>query len=524
MSGSYDIPGDSMILSYYDIRTAAQGGPGLSDNYFTIINEDIDEWYQMHVRVRTGQCSVELLDFDVLLSPNDVFTFDLYQDAEGDTVFASCDTHTLTASQFAVDSNGCFILDTGTFPNMLSLIQTCGSCPDGTDAPLSASSALEATRWGYVEVIGELELCASDALTPDCQGSTSATECTTEQLGAGEYNAWTFWLEEDSDPGTDCSDYADTSDPGEDLYGKLYYATFDAGRNLVELATANAFTSVWVSGGNDDHNIIHRPCYSDNSPGCNPGDGELENDNPTVYQGQGNPKFAYDMARTSVSSSQGATDINYCFWKGTIGTDSVENQLGAGATFGPTQADLHGCPWCDFPFIGPFQPFPSNGRDGDWQTTADIIGALNFQAMKDDATSHYFYIPGQGQTRFVFTFPFQHFLNQEIEIVKGKRFDTEENECTLPGQKFISPGLPTPSALAGEVTILTAHNSNDGCDYNEGWLEYEFEIVDDGPGWTDGFDPGVLGLVVHWGDNSTADVFDVSPVQWEFFFSPLLGG
>jgi hypothetical protein len=86
---------DSMIFSYYDIRTMAQGGPGLTDNYYTVINEDNDEWYQMHVRVRTGQCSVELLDFDVLLSPNDVFTFDLIQDAEGDTVFASCDTETL---------------------------------------------------------------------------------------------------------------------------------------------------------------------------------------------------------------------------------------------------------------------------------------------------------------------------------------------------------------------------------------------------------------------------------------------
>jgi hypothetical protein len=497
--GAYELSADTMIFSYYDIRTSAQGGPGLSDNYFAITNVDSDEFYQVHVRVRTGQCSVELLDFDVLLTPRDVFTFDLYQDADGDTVFASCDTHTLTASQFAVDSNGCFILDSGTFPNMLSLIQTCGNCPDGSGAPLSASSALEATRWGYVEVIGEAMLCPSNS--SNCGGNdATATECTIAQLEAGDYNAWTFYQDYIYTSGDDCSVDASVSGNDVDLFGRVYYAAFDAGRNLTQLATANAFKGDQVSGGYDDtHMVIHRPCYSDNSPGCNPGDGELENSNPTVLN---QARYAYDIARTTVGSSQGATDINYCFYKDTITTaDDVDNCVGAGATFGPTQVDLHR---------------GSYGRDGSCSDAVSIIAGLNelYGERKRLPFSNYFYIPGQGQTRLVFTFPLQHYINQEIEIEKQVRFDTEENECTLPSQKFISPGLPAPGILAGEVSILTAHDANDGCDYNEGWLGYYVNVVDDGPGATDGDTPALYGLIVHWGDNSSADVFDVTPMQF----------
>jgi hypothetical protein len=480
---------DNLIFSYYDIRTMAQGGPGLSDNYFSIINDDDDEFYQMHIRVRTGQCSVELLDFDALLSPNDVFTFDLIQDAEGDTVFASCDTKTLISSQFSVDANGCFVLDSGTFPAMLSLIQACGNCPDGSGAPLSASTALEATRVGYVEVIGEVQLCASDN-TSCSMGSSSADECTTEQLENGDYNAWTF--QEDINDGGDCATYANTNDPDQDLFGKAYHAAFDAQRNLTQLATSNAW-----EGARMGPPLIHRPCFSDSSPGCQSGDGELEN--PT------GPGYAYDVASTS---PDGAQDMNQCFWTAMVNSNTDINRVGAAATFGPTQADT--------------DDFVTRGTATD---TEELIDDYNSEYDEDDAVSHYFFIPGRGQTRYVFTFPLQHFVNQEISITKDERYDTEEAECVLPAQKFISPGIPQPGVVAGEVAILPAHSSNDGCDFNEGWIEFELEVTDDGPNSepsiaaegnsTAGDDPATIGMIVLWGEGAIADIFDISPMHMD---------
>jgi hypothetical protein len=498
-TGGQETLGSSLIFQYYDIRTTAQGGPGLSDNYFTVVNADDVEFTNAHVRVRTGQCSVELLDFDVILSPHDVFAFDLYQTATGSTQFASCDTDTLVASGFNVDSNGCYVLDSSTFPDMLSLIETCGNCPDGSGAPLSDADALAATRWGYVEVIGEVELEPADANYSD------ATECTSDQLKAGEYTAWSF-VEAYHTSGNDCYDWADYSSVDEQLFGRVYYARFDAERNLVRLATTNGVSlDDNVCGGDVTPNptydnncswmVIHRPCYSDTSPGCAPGDGELENSNPFVA---GDAKYAYAAASTDMNPA-GADDMNYCFYKNTITTlGDVVNKVGAGATFGPTLADLDAC---------------SAPRDGGAVTTEDIVRWAEDYYDKDGAVSHYFYIPGQGQTRYVFTFPFQHFLGESVTITKEARFNNEEETCAIPTGKFISPGLPVAGLPRGEVTILETQASGDPCSFNEGWLAFDLWVTSDSAGGSD-YPPGVLGMVVNYGDGDNADVMATAPMQW----------
>jgi hypothetical protein len=503
--GFTEIPGTALVFSYYDIRTNAQGGPGLSDNYFTISNleeynvltkaatflslEPIDRsevggWVNAHVRVRTGQCSVELLDFDVLLSPGDVFTFDLYQTATGSTQFASCDTDTLVASGFNVDSNGCYVLDSSTFPDMLGLIETCGNCPDGSGAPLSAADALAATRWGYVEVIGEVDLIPADVNNPD------ADECTSDQLKAGEYTAWSFANDVETCCG-DCYYDADYQEVFPVLFGRVYYAKFDAERNLVQLSTLNAHAIPYTNG------IIHRPCYQDTSPGCSSGDGELENDNPWVND---DAKYAYSAASKN-ADPDGANDMNYCFYKNTITTSGdVVNKVGAAATFGPTLADF-----C--------------GRNGDPDAIVACLYNMNYYG-KAFAMSHYFYLPGQGQTRYVFTFPLQHFINQRIEITKFARFNNDEEACSIPTGKFISPGLPVAGLPRGEVTILNTQEPNDTCTYNEGWLAFALQVTDDGPGTGYsrlGFPyyPYALGVVVNWGDEgSTANVHSTAPMTW----------
>lgn len=59
--------GDALIFPVYN---------GYVDNYFTIMNNH-DEWIQGHIRFRGAAWSSEVLDFDVILSPGDVFVFRL---------------------------------------------------------------------------------------------------------------------------------------------------------------------------------------------------------------------------------------------------------------------------------------------------------------------------------------------------------------------------------------------------------------------------------------------------------------
>lgn len=494
-TGALENTGDSVLFPYYDIRTVAQGGPGLSDNYFAVANTEGDDWVQAHVRVRTGQCSVELLDFDVILSPKDVFTFDLYQGSSGNTVFASCDTHTLVASGFNVDSNGCFVLDSATFPQMLSLIKTCGTCPSGS--AISDIDALAATRFGYVEAIGEIVL--QPVTFGNCSGAPADTRgcdiCAKAQLVAGQYTAWS-WVD-----GDDCPVHSVFNS----LFGRLYQAKFDAQRNVVALATSNGLSlDHSVQGSGTEPWILHRPCYSDASSGCSTGDGELENSNPFVTAGA---KFAYNkLYESNQTALNGATDINYCFWGKETGDEPVAdnlgvNRVGAAATFGPTLADLRNT-------AGP--------RDGTAIRTEDIIVSLNNMIAKQFMVSHYFFIPGIGQTRYVFTFPFQHFINEQIGITKDVRLDTEENGCVIPTGKFISPGLPPSVSPQGELTILDTQGATDACTFNEGWLAFTLEVTKVGPttsvhpSFITPSLPGVIGTVT----NSSSSVLSTAPMQW----------
>jgi hypothetical protein len=63
-----ETPGDVVIYPYYDVSAAT------SYNYFYLVNT-VNYYVQAHVRFRTAECSIEVLDFDVILTPYDVFTF-----------------------------------------------------------------------------------------------------------------------------------------------------------------------------------------------------------------------------------------------------------------------------------------------------------------------------------------------------------------------------------------------------------------------------------------------------------------
>ena len=93
---------------------------------------------------------------------------------DGETVFASCDTKTLIDSGFVPNfdrnldgTDDCYVLDSSTFPAMLSLIDLC-------DPTLTDAEALAQTKKGYVEVIGEGVIWACSTNKNKC-----ASECET---------------------------------------------------------------------------------------------------------------------------------------------------------------------------------------------------------------------------------------------------------------------------------------------------------------------------------------------------------
>lgn len=69
----HDGKGDALLFPVYN---------GHVENYFTISNNE-NKWIQGHLRFRGAAWSGELLDFDVILSPGDVFVFRL-ADVNGD--------------------------------------------------------------------------------------------------------------------------------------------------------------------------------------------------------------------------------------------------------------------------------------------------------------------------------------------------------------------------------------------------------------------------------------------------------
>jgi hypothetical protein len=447
--GRYDGgPGDVLLFTYYDVRSEADGGLGLTDNYFTVINSS-EYWSQSHVRIRTGDCSVELLDFDILQSPKDVFVFDLYED--GGITFASCDKNTLVDSGFTLNydadgdgDNDCFIISSDTFPDMLSLITTCGDCATG--GTITSAQAVELVKKGYVEVIeeGTVEPKTSDKTL--CYTPTNPTVSIPGKT-----------LNDLND--TECS--VDLYDPFIELQGRQYYVEVDTTASPVvvkRLAQMNALVADAVRDGGI---ILHENTYSDElaSSDCNQDDGSEE-------------CYAYAEAETTDgddATADGANDMNWCFYVDDIGGDAVINKFGAAATFGPTLADI-------------FQD-----RDGGLLTTSDNIEeSISYLALtstsgnffasytfsKQYVDSHYFYAPSPGpydiSTAFAFVFPYKHFIGEKETIKAVEIYDNSENTTTVEIGKFISPGLPTPATFAEEAQLhkLTPP-------FNEGWIRFE---------------------------------------------------
>jgi len=520
-------PGDVLLFTYYDARSVAEGGLGLTDNYYTITNHS-ELWVQSHIRIRTGDCSVELLDFDIMQSPKDVFVFDTY--ADGGITFASCDTNTLVDSGFTLNfdadgdgTNDCFILSSATFPAMLSLITTCGDCETG--AVITAAEAEALVKKGYVEVIqeGVVQPKSTDKqLCYDYNGDDPAGGVTIP--GRTLFDLWE----------TTCSE--DIYYPMAELQGRQYYVEVDTALSPVivkRLAQMNAFVT---DSGRDGGLILHRNNYAD----------ELASDDCSVADGSENC-YAYAAPETpdgSGATATGANDMNWCFYVDEIGGDMVINKFGAGATFGPTLADI------TLNRTG-YLSMTSQNIENSISNLSITSTSENFSETlsisKQYVDSHYFYAPFPGHydisTAFAFVFPYKHFIGENETIQAVEIYDNMENTTTVEIGKFISPGLPTPETYAEEAQLfyltppfnegwirfeVSATNSTDGCIEPSNALECEVLGIDatglaiEPPGK---YIPGYTGIVFTTGTESLgASPFnyngEIIEINWEEIFQP----
>ncbi len=456
---SQELSGSSLLYTYYDVRSVAAGGIGLTDNYFTATNVSTNAWLQAHVRVRTGARSIELLDFDILLSPSDVFTFDLYED-QGAMVFASCDPQTLTNSGFTLnfDKNGdgtneCFVLDSTTFPAMLSLILECD--PDVA----TVEEAIADTKKGYVEIIGEGIIPSNRAypggssknLCPGPNGVPNETPLLDDVVIAGK-------LLDHTVPALSLCSVCACDTVTQELFGRVYYGTVGAGILVTRLGYLNAEIMDDGTGL-----ILHKETYQNEliDPDCAAADAATG-------------CYAYrEPVVSGTIVANGADDLNFCLYTDSIsvsGTNTgVRNKFGAGATYGPTLVDL------------------VTLRNGSLATVTSNLNVLSANLSRGDLTanglpgailprtypvSHYFSVPAPNpfdmRSAFAFIFPLQHFIGENDFIQVAGLFDTEENQTVVQLEKFLSPGLPTVTTPGEEASLFNLSSP-----FAEGWIMFE---------------------------------------------------
>lgn len=499
-----DVQGDKLLFGYYDVRMADQGGPGLSDNYFTVVNTS-NTYVQAHVRIRTGKSSIELMDFDIVLSPHDVFQFDLFQDpTSGETVFASCDGNNTTVAtaketldhsgftlNFDRDGNGvneCYLMG-NTLPSgnrQTDLITTC-------DTTQTVTTAIAETRKGYVEVILEGAFVLSPTCTAtmvesglyelyDWADGAAAVDTTTDAANDVDLDGATASGDVFTAAAGDLANNCMVTWPPDPniLFGRVYYVDYDpATVSANRMSSQNARALQWTrwSGFTNTSGapIVHAINYT----------GELAR---AAYAEANNERmagWAYSAA-TVAANPDGANDMNYCLWTGTLtvgGTATrVTNKVGAGATYGPMLIDF--AQMSATPIVaGTYTDGVADYyRNGQWGAAVFLVDLLNSQNNVRSVSSHYWNYAGTPfpTTTFATTFPLMHYIAQSATTQITGMYDMMENACVSAVGKFVSPGLPTSATLSPEVTISDPLNACSSTHF-EGYVVWGYNVTSDGP-------------------------------------------
>ena len=478
LAAAPDVAASALLFGYYDVKGSEQcsgdfetnpncGGLGLTDNYFAVTNNSTN-WVQAHLRIRTGEKSIELLDFDFLLSPKDVFVFDLLPSFLGGNgiAFVSCDTKTLQNSGFTtipVGNAQCVIMDANdpNFGNLVSLILKCEADDD-------FDSALTETMTGYVEVIGEGVILQAHDESDHCASFEADESDFADRVIPGR-TIFDMATGLECQGGSSCTcEESDFANMIPVLKGEVYYATAEGG-TITRFASQNAdgidrMLPEWNPTGKFTDTLpgpfydLKRMIFHADDPVAEAIRCETEHDNGCFTYGD--PTTVHPVADIN-GAGRAAKDLNDCFYTPTLVVNSVTtgvfNKFGAAATFGPTLADL------------------SVRRKGWITQTAGILNHEEFRyasafwaddmgiagdgpLFKEFAESHIFNVPAPAFdidlfTEFSFTFPFQHFI-AESDFLKVTTFDLDENTLTPPSSKFISPGLPTTKSPANEAALF----------------------------------------------------------------------
>ena len=151
--------GDALLFPFYN------GNSGF-ENYFAITN-DASVWIQGHIRFRGGTWAAELRDFDVILSPGDVFVFRI-ADIDGDGQWELDESLDIKNFQYTglaeVPDQGHLNLPTSTCRSELDGVQMT-QCMDPSfdlipppDAIIREDLIEHHKHTGYIEFIGEAVL------------------------------------------------------------------------------------------------------------------------------------------------------------------------------------------------------------------------------------------------------------------------------------------------------------------------------------------------------------------------------
>jgi hypothetical protein len=337
ISAHYDQEGDALIFPLFY---------GVLENYYAIYNNS-NLWVQGHIRFRGAAWSGELLDMDIILSPNDVFVFHLTDmDADGHwELDQSLDPNNFmytghsntTCSANVPDNTGsattldeCHDFSDVLFPTLATGSNTL----DPTLYPnINDTIVADQKAYGYIEFIGEAVLVGCDA-PPDEGCDLDIGEANDGHAGDNQ-DDWPIntWLWSDDDRGATRTDahvpVAGTLDGvGNWLSGQFWIAV-PGGMSTGMAGSALMFRNFRTDSGFGTHRIDDLTY---------PFDSEviLHTDNPAVDDAAYVYRFPDDDAYEEVISFNNT-------WGPTF-ADGDDYNVGANAVLTYTVLDASGAP------------------------------------------------------------------------------------------------------------------------------------------------------------------------------------
>jgi len=497
--------GDALLFPVYNAYV---------ENYFTISNNE-NKWIQGHLRFRGAAWSGELLDFDVILSPGDVFVFRV-ADVDGDgqwEVDQSLDEKNFmyTAQVAKCGSSA----DSGTSKKDKCLDFSTILVPSTRSAVLTQPIVEHHVRTGYIEFIGEAVLDGMTAekmmaLLSDKPGDLAKYQTTVGNRRG--VSAWSW-----SDAAHQFKDDMGLSDVPNALSGTAFITMPGSSQGLAYNAEALADFRTGITDHRiDNYRMLHNPemlTYApldDEEKDVKANRAVIVHDENVSGVGTGTPYKPYGdyvFRFEPFNSFTGAKTVGKVPKIDVNGlSDHEEDRLDESRmsfqnTWGPTLADGD-----DYLLAG-LRPAYGNAEDDDfdanWLNNPYGLGVPNSvaeveEAIREDGQSFTAYYFGEGMltgaestlsSQYFVHFPTKVFWSEMYDeygatslgdfvqksaqwlLSKSKRYqlelwDTQEREACR--QKAPDIGITSPySPGAGSTGCVTTTSPSTGCEAPE---------------------------------------------------------